>query len=87
MIKWPEVSKALTRMIRAVAGISPRRPRYLQLRETLPLGEHRLLAVIAFREQEFLIGASGGSMSLLTTLPASREANASEISKPEGGPR
>jgi flagellar biogenesis protein FliO len=87
VIKWSECSKALTRTIRAVVRISPRRPRYLQLRETLPLGEHRLLAVIAFREHEFLIGASGGSMSLLTTLPASREPNASEIPEPEGGPR
>ena len=69
----PAWSKGLARVVRKVARVSARRPRSLQLRETLQLGEHRLVAVVAFREQQFLIGASGSSMSLLTRLPARDE--------------
>ncbi len=50
---------------RAVAG---QRQRRLRLRETLPLGEKRFLAVVQFEHEQFLVGGTGQSLSLLARL-------------------
>jgi flagellar biogenesis protein FliO len=48
-----------------------RRERLLHLRETLPLGEKRLLAVVEFQNERFLIGATSQSIQMLRRLEAS----------------
>jgi flagellar biogenesis protein FliO len=45
-----------------------RAPRRLRLCESLPLGEKRLVAVIQYEEQKFLLGASPHSVALLARL-------------------
>jgi flagellar biogenesis protein FliO len=45
-----------------------RRERLLHLRETLPLGEKRLLAVVEFQNERFLIGATSQSIQMLQRL-------------------
>jgi len=57
-----------------------RRERRLRLLETLPLGEKRLIAVLEFEEQRFLVAATPNNVSLLQTLPpnAANETRASE---------
>ena len=47
-----------------------RRERELRLRETLPLGDRRFIAIVECRNQEFLVGCTGSSIALLTKLPA-----------------
>ena len=42
--------------------------RRLRVRESLALGDRRFLAVIEFDRQEFLIGGSGSSLTLLARL-------------------
>ncbi len=68
-------------------AVKPRKARRLRVCETLSLGERRFLAVIEFDRQEFLVGGSGNSLSLLarlhegmviTELPPSRESRALE---------
>ena len=49
-------------------AVKPRRTRRLRVCETLSLGERRFLAVIEFDHQEFLVGGSGNSFSLLARL-------------------
>ena len=56
------------RMIPSGIG-HPKRPRNLRLSETLSLGEKRFLAVVEVGHQQFLVGGSGNSVSLLTDLP------------------
>jgi flagellar biogenesis protein FliO len=55
-----------------------RRERLLHLRETLPLGEKRLLAVVEFQSQRFLIGVTGQSIQLLQQLDSAAPQPASE---------
>lgn len=45
-----------------------RRTRRLRLCETLPLGEKRLIAVVEFEQQRFLLAATAERISLLQTL-------------------
>lgn len=45
-----------------------RAPRRLQLCESISLGEKRIVAVIQYDAQRFLIGGSGSSLSLLARL-------------------
>jgi flagellar biogenesis protein FliO len=45
-----------------------RRPRRLQLCETLSLGSRGYLAVVRYREQQFLVGGTNTSISLLAPL-------------------
>ncbi len=47
-----------------------REPRKLRLRETLSLGEHRLITLLECDAQLFLIGSTENSLSLLTNLKA-----------------
>lgn len=51
-----------------------RRKRRLRLRETLPLGERRMVALIEFDDQTLLIGVTGNSIALLTPLAPGRTA-------------
>jgi flagellar biogenesis protein FliO len=49
-----------------------RRPaRQLRLCESLSLGEKRLVAVLQFEGQRYLVGATGASITLLSKLPDS----------------
>lgn len=43
--------------------------RQLRLKETLPLGERRSLAVVEWQGEQLLIGLGGGTVSLLTKRP------------------
>lgn len=45
-----------------------RKPRRLRLCESLSLGEKRFVAVIQYEGQQFLVGGSAGSLSLLARL-------------------
>jgi len=47
-----------------------RRARRLRVRETISLGERRLVAIVECDEREFLVGATGQTISLLAPLGA-----------------
>src|SRR5271169_5625993 len=47
-----------------------RRPRRLQLCETLSLGNRGYLVVVRYREQQFLVGGTNTSISMLAQLQA-----------------
>jgi len=47
-----------------------RKERAMQLCETLSLGDRRFLALVKVGQQKFLVGAAGGSVSLLTQIPS-----------------
>ena len=49
---------------------SSRTQKTLHLRETLPLGEKRFVAVVEVDQERFLIGASANSVSMLARLQA-----------------
>ncbi|MGD0963620.1 MAG: flagellar biosynthetic protein FliO [Candidatus Acidiferrales bacterium] len=49
-----------------------RRARHLHLCESLSLGEKRLLAVVEFEQQRFLVAATPERITLLQTLGAAR---------------
>jgi flagellar biogenesis protein FliO len=51
-----------------LSRLSRRAPRCLRLRETLPLGEHRFVAVIEFEHRRLLIGGTPSSLVLLAHL-------------------
>lgn len=51
-----------------IARLGRRAPRCLRLRETLPLGEHRFVAVIEFETRRLLIGGTPSSLVLLAHL-------------------
>jgi|SRR5579863_3860362 flagellar biogenesis protein FliO len=51
-----------------MARLGRRAPRSLRLRETLPLGEHRFVAVIEFESRRLLIGGTPSSLVLLAQL-------------------
>jgi flagellar biogenesis protein FliO len=56
-----------------------RRPgRQLRLCESLSLGEKRLVAVLQFEGQRYLVGATGSSITLLSKLPDSAGSSAQE---------
>jgi flagellar biogenesis protein FliO len=62
--------RALWARLRAALGSVSiqRRPRRLHLCETLSLGEKRLLAVVEYEDQRFLLGATAENISLLQAL-------------------
>ncbi len=64
--QWKRLRKAMARWMRKVTLSRP--VRRLQVLETVSLGEKRLIAVVQFEQQRFLVGASGPSMSLLSSL-------------------
>jgi flagellar biogenesis protein FliO len=45
-----------------------RRARRLHVIESVALGEKRFVAVVQFEQQRFLVGGTGGSLSLLAEL-------------------
>jgi flagellar biogenesis protein FliO len=49
-------------------AVKARKTRRLRVCETLSLGERRFLAVIEFDRQEFLVGGTGNSLTLLARL-------------------
>jgi flagellar biogenesis protein FliO len=49
-------------------AVKSRRMRRLRVCETLSLGDRRFLAVVEFDHQEFLVGGSGNSLSLLARM-------------------
>jgi flagellar biogenesis protein FliO len=51
-----------------MARLCHRAPRRLRLQETLPLGEHRFVAVIEFESRRLLIGGTPSSLVLLAHL-------------------
>jgi flagellar biogenesis protein FliO len=57
-----------------------RRERKLRLCDSLALGEKRMIAVVEFEQQRFLVAATPHSISLLQALPASAN---DEIRAPE----
>jgi flagellar biogenesis protein FliO len=64
-----------TRLCRAWNSIRvQRRARHLRLCESLSLGEKRLLAVVEFEDQRFLLAATPDRITLLQTLEAARPA-------------
>jgi flagellar biogenesis protein FliO len=59
-----------------------RRSRRLRLRETLSLGERRLVAIVECDDLEFLVGATGQAISLLARLGhAAAPANTASFEK------
>lgn len=63
LARWLHSVRALLLSVRV-----RRRKRSLQLCETLPLGEKRLLAVVQCEGHRFLIGATNQSISVLERL-------------------
>ena len=62
-----------TQLRAAWQGVSmQRRQRRLRLSESLSLGEKRLIAVVEFEEQRFLVAATPESISLLRSLGPAR---------------
>lgn len=57
--------------------------RQLRMCESLSLGEKRLVAVVQFEGQRYLVGATGASITLLSKLPDSGEAGPSTPGKGE----
>jgi flagellar biogenesis protein FliO len=53
---------------RVTRRLGRRTPRRLRLRESLPLGEHRFVAVIEFESRRLLIGGTPSSLVLLAHL-------------------
>jgi flagellar biogenesis protein FliO len=60
-----------------------RRERALRLGETVSLGEKRLVAVLEFEQQRFLIGVTNQSITLLRGLPGAASP-AQEAPHPQG---
>ena len=65
----PRTGAIWRRWLSWLRGLSARRVRHLRLREMLPLGDRRFLAVVEFERQRFLIAGTAGSLKLLTRLP------------------
>jgi len=67
---WVQAFNRLGQWVRRT--VSARKSRRLRVCETLSLGERRFVAVIEFDRQEFLVGGSGNSLSLLARLQEGR---------------
>jgi Flagellar biosynthesis protein, FliO len=66
---WAEMGRAFRRT--PFGRLKIRRSRRLRVRETISLGERRLVAIVECDEREFLVGATGQTISLLAPLGAS----------------
>jgi flagellar biogenesis protein FliO len=63
------VASGWQRLWRALPALRVRKaPRRLRLCESLSLGEKRIVAVIEFESQQFLVGGSAHSVNLLARL-------------------
>jgi hypothetical protein len=65
---WTELGCAFRRT--PLGRLKIRRARRLRVRETISLGERRLVAIVECDEREFLVGATGQAISLLAPLGA-----------------
>jgi flagellar biogenesis protein FliO len=63
---WAELGRAFRRT--PLGRLKIRRARRLHVRETLSLGERRMVAIVQCDEREFLVGATGQMISLLAPL-------------------
>lgn len=61
-----ELSRAFRRS--PFGRVTARRERRLRLQETLSLGERRMVAIVACDRREFLVAATGQTVSLLAPL-------------------
>jgi flagellar biogenesis protein FliO len=59
-----------------------RRPRRLRLAESLSLGEKRLIAVVEFDDQRFLVAATPENISLLQALGPAGTGDARPVERP-----
>jgi flagellar biogenesis protein FliO len=66
-----------------VLRISRRPAKRLRLCESLPLGEHRFVAVVEFDATRFLVGGTSSSLVLLSRLSDPSESTPSEPIPPE----
>lgn len=66
MRRFKKLQKLVARWMRKVNIARPERK--LRVVETVSLGEKRIVAVVQFEQQRFLVGASGTTMSLLSNL-------------------
>ena len=55
---------------RALVSRARRRPKSLVLVESSALGDRRLVSVVQFERQRFLVGSSPSSVTLLARLPS-----------------
>jgi flagellar biogenesis protein FliO len=71
-----------------VLRLGRRAPRRLRLCESLPLGEHRFVAVVEFEAERFLVGGTPSSMVLLSRLTDCRkqEESLSSTAVSQNGP-
>jgi len=67
--------------------LKPTHARSLRLRENLPLGDRRFVAVVEYEEMRFLIGGTSGSLVLLAELgtKAAEERSPRDNSAPTAG--
>jgi flagellar biogenesis protein FliO len=63
--------------------VSRRAPKQLRLRESLPLGERRFVAVVEFEKERFLLGGTSSSLVLLSRLADSGGASELKLRKKE----
>jgi flagellar biogenesis protein FliO len=63
MMAWVEYCRGWVGSI-----LKSRKPRRLRVRETLSLGERRFLAVIQLDQQEFLVGGTGQTLTLMARV-------------------
>ena len=64
-----------------LARLARRSPRDLRLRESLPLGEHRFVAVIEFERRRLLISGTPSSLVLLAHLGSGPDATTKDPSE------
>jgi len=62
--EWPGPRRFWEKILR----FSRRPPRSLRLRESLPLGDRRFVAVVEFEQSRFLVGGTSASLVLLARL-------------------
>jgi flagellar biogenesis protein FliO len=62
----------IVRLWNRVLRLGRRAPRRLRLAESLPLGEHRFVAVVEFEQWRFLLGGTASSLVLLARLAEKR---------------
>jgi hypothetical protein len=65
---WQQLRLQLRLWWERFRRLSQRRPRRLRLCESLPMGEHRFVAVVEFERSRFLVGGTTSSLVLLARL-------------------
>jgi len=67
VVRW-DLRQSARALWRRLLRLSHRTPQRLRLCESLPLGEHRFVAVVEFEQSRFLIGGTSASLALLSRL-------------------